>query len=110
MPHLNLALEAVPRRSAVRTDQATAAAADWVLLPLAVASTDVFMIRQALQRAIGHLARIYVVKLDRRHGETTVQVEVARHDQDQAMDAIMHALPAAEFGCSTPLDADHVAH
>ena len=111
MPQSNLATEAVPRRRALRArDTHPEVTPVWIRFRVAVASTEVFMIRQALQRAIGQVARIYIIKVDHRHDETTVQVEVARTDREQAMDAIMQALPAAEFGFATALGADHVAH
>lgn len=111
MPQSNLAADAIPRRRALQTRSAHAKATPvWIRFRLAVASTEVFTIRQALQRAIGQLARIYIVRVDHRHHETTVQVEVSRADREHAMDAIMHALPAAEFGFATELGADHVAH
>ncbi|WP_454722990.1 MULTISPECIES: hypothetical protein [Cupriavidus] len=82
----------------------------WIRLRLAVASGQVFALRQSLHAAIGKLARIYVVEVDHRHGETTVHVEVERGGRDAAMHAIMMALPAAEFGVTTPLGQDHAAH
>jgi hypothetical protein len=48
--------------------------------------------------------------VDYRHGETTLHVEIARTDRDAAMDAIMTAFPAAEFGVTTALGDGHVAH
>ncbi|ODV40588.1 hypothetical protein AWV79_06155 [Cupriavidus sp. UYMMa02A] len=111
MPQSNLAADAIPRRRALQPRGVrTEAAPVWIRFRLAVASTEVFTIRRALQGALGQLARIYIVKVDHRHDETTVQVEVARADRDHAMDAIMHALPAAEFGFATVLGDDHVAH
>ncbi|MGO4579031.1 hypothetical protein AB4Z48_23590 [Cupriavidus sp. 2TAF22] len=95
-------------------DNAAANAADtacaWIRLRLAVASGQVFALRQSLHAAIGKLARIYVVEVDHRHGETTVHVEVERGGRDAAMHAIMMALPAAEFGVTTVLGQDHAAH
>ncbi|WP_420993496.1 hypothetical protein ACKI2N_016410 [Cupriavidus sp. 30B13] len=85
-------------------------ACSWIRLRLAVASSQVFALRQSLHAAIGKLARIYVVEVDHRHGETTVHVEVERGGRDAAMHAIMMALPAAEFGVTTPLGQDHAAH
>jgi hypothetical protein len=82
----------------------------WIRLRLAVASGQVFALRQSLHRAIGQLARIYVVEVDHRHGETTLHVEVERGGRDAAMHAIMMALPAAEFGVTTMLGQDHAAH
>lgn len=82
----------------------------WIRLRLAVASGQVFALRQSLHRAIGQLAHIYVVEVDHRHGETTLHVEVERGGRDAAMHAIMMALPAAEFGATTMLGQDHAAH
>jgi len=82
----------------------------WIRLRLAVASAEVHTLRQSLHRAIGTLARVYVVEVDHRHGLATLHVEVARGGRDAAMHAIMVALPAAEFGLTTALEADHVAH
>ncbi|EON20983.1 hypothetical protein C265_03578 [Cupriavidus sp. GA3-3] len=82
----------------------------WIRMRLAVASTEVFGLRQTMHRALGELARVYVVNVDYRHGETTLHVEVARTDRDAAMDAIMTAFPAAEFGVTTALRDDYVAH
>ncbi len=85
-------------------------ACSWIRLRLAVASSQVFALRQSLHRAIGQLARVYVVEVDHRHGETTLHVEVERGGRDAAMHAIMIALPAAEFGVTTQLGQDHAAH
>ncbi|MFJ4288559.1 hypothetical protein ACIP1U_02045 [Cupriavidus sp. NPDC089707] len=82
----------------------------WIRMRLAVASIEVFGLRQAMHSALGGLARVYVVKVDHRHGETTMHVEIARADRDAAMHAIMMAFPAAEFRVTTPLGDDHVAH
>ncbi|MEM5428869.1 hypothetical protein [Cupriavidus oxalaticus] len=82
----------------------------WIRMRLAVASTEVFGLRQAMHSALGELARVYVVNVDYRHGETTMHVEIARADLDAAMHAIMLAFPAAEFGVTTALGDDHVAH
>ncbi|MNY79160.1 hypothetical protein D3C86_2196780 [compost metagenome] len=56
------------------------------------------------------MARVYVVNVDYRHGQTTMHVEIARSDRDAAMHAIMMAFPVAEFGVTTALGDDHVAH
>lgn len=100
---LAIAFASVPRRRIVADDA-------WIRLRLAVSSRQVFALRQTLHRAIGNMARIYVVQVDHRHGETTLHVEVERADRDAAMHAIMEALPAAEFGAATVLGADHAAH
>jgi hypothetical protein len=82
----------------------------WIRMRLAVATGEVFALRQLLQRAVGHLARIYVVHVDHKHGETTVHLEVARGDREVAMDAIMAGLPAAEFGFISSLDPGRMVH
>ncbi|AOY92769.1 hypothetical protein BKK79_14025 [Cupriavidus sp. USMAA2-4] len=82
----------------------------WIRLRLALASAQVHALRQSLHRAIGGLARVYVVEVDHRHGLATLHVEVARGGRDAAMHAIMAALPEAEFGVTTALEPDHVAH
>jgi len=109
---LAVAFATVPRRRAGRDALPASAASDghWIRLRLAVASAQVFMLRQTLHRAIGQLARVYVVEVDHRHGETTLHVEVERAGRDAAMHAIMTALPAAEFGVTTMLGSDHAAH
>ena len=127
---LAVAFACVPRRRLTRTESRTArldasgieaaqaaapalgvdTAHSWIRLRLAVASSQVFALRQSLHRAIGQLARIYVVEVDHRHGETTLHVEVVRGGRDAAMHAIMMALPAAEFGVTTVLGQDHAAH
>ncbi|MFJ4294221.1 hypothetical protein ACIP1U_31330 [Cupriavidus sp. NPDC089707] len=61
-------------------------ASRWIRLRLAVASTEVFALRQSMHRAIGSLARVYVVNVDYRHGETTLHVEVSRTDREAAME------------------------
>jgi len=99
---LAVAYASVPRRRIV--------AQEWIRLRLAVSSAQVFMLRQTLHRAIGDMARIYVVEIDHRNGETTLHVEVERADRDAAMHAIMDALPAAEFGVTTVLGGDHATH
>jgi len=106
--HAEAARGATP--SALPTRPAADTACAWIRLRLAVASSQVFALRQSLHAAIGKLARIYVVEVDHRHGETTVHVEVERGGRDAAMHAIMTALPAAEFGVTTPLGQDHAAH
>ena len=85
---LAVAFASVPRRRVVPQDY-------WIRLRLAVSSSQVFALRQTLHRAIGAMARIYVVEVDHRNGETTLHVEVERADRDAAMHAIMEALPAA---------------
>lgn len=127
---LAVAFASVPRRRLSRTESRTArldasgieaaqatvpapgadTAHSWIRLRLEVASGQVFALRQSLHRAIGQLARIYVVEVDHRHGETTLHVEVERGGRDAAMHAIMMALPAAEFGVTTMLGQDHAAH
>nr|WP_249221362.1 hypothetical protein [Cupriavidus sp. KK10] len=82
----------------------------WIRMRLAVTSTEVFELRQTIHRALGELARAYVVNVDYRHGETLMHVEMARTDRDAAMHAIMMAFPAAEFGVTTALGDDYVAH
>lgn len=82
----------------------------WICMRLTVASTELLSLRQALHRALGSLARAYVVTVDYRHGETALHVEVARSNRDAAMSAIMLAFPAAVFGVMTALGDDHVAH
>lgn len=82
----------------------------WLRLRLAVASAQVFTLRQTLHRAIGDVARVYVVEVDHRHDETILHIEVERGGRDAAMHAIMTALPAAEFGVTTVLGSDHAAH
>jgi hypothetical protein len=82
----------------------------WIRLRLGVASTEVFALRQTMHRALGDLARVYVVKVDYRHGETMMHLELARTDRDEVMHAIMMAFPAAEFGVTTALGNEHVAH
>ncbi len=99
LPEMDVA-EAVPARDASR----------WIRLRLRVASAQVFALRQTMHRAIGQLARVYVVEVDHRHGETTLHVEVEHGGRDAAMHAIMAALPAAEFGIATDLGADHAGH
>lgn len=98
-----MAFASIPRRRAVAQDR-------WIRLRLAVSSAQVFALRQTLHRAIGNLARIYVVEVDHRNGETTLHVEVERGDRDAAMHAIMEALPAAEFGVASALGDDHGTH
>ncbi|KWR88096.1 hypothetical protein RM96_21765 [Cupriavidus sp. IDO] len=93
------ALRAVPRQAPA-----------WIRLSLAVASTQVFALRQTMHRALGDLARVYVVKVDYRHGETMMYVELARTDRDEVMHAIMMTFPAAQFGVTTALGNEHVAH
>ena len=118
MRQSSLAVDTVPRRTALRHSKATMPALRavsqpapaWIRMRLAVASTEVFGLRQTMHRALGELARVYVVNVDYRHGETTLHVEVARTDRDAAMDAIMTAFPAAEFGVTTALGDGHVAH
>jgi hypothetical protein len=100
---LAVAYASVPRRRIASDVQ-------WIRLRLAVSSAQVFMLRQTLHRAIGDLARIYVVQVDHRNGETTLYVEVERRDRDAAMHAIMEALPAAEFGVTSMLGDDHATH
>lgn len=100
---LAVAFASVPRRRAIPQDQ-------WIRLRLAVSSAQVFALRQTMHRAIGNMARIYVVEVDHRNGETTLHVEVERADRDAAMHAIMEALPAAEFGVASVLGDDHGAH
>lgn len=100
---LAVAFASVPRRRAIAQDP-------WIRLRLAVSSSQVFALRQTLHRAIGSMARIYVVEVDHRNGETTLHVEVERGERDAAMHAIMAALPAAEFGAATVLGDDHGAH
>jgi hypothetical protein len=100
---LAVAYASVPRRRIAAEDK-------WIRLRLAVSSAQVFMLRQTLHRAIGNLARIYVVEVDHRNSETTLHVEVERADRDAAMHAIMEALPAAEFGVTTVLGGDHATH
>jgi hypothetical protein len=94
---LAVAFATVPRRRAGRDALPASAASDghWIRLRLAVASAQVFMLRQTLHVAIGKLARVYVVE---------------RAGRDAAMHAIMTALPAAEFGITTMLGSDHAAH
>ncbi len=99
---LAVAFASIPRRRAPSHDQ-------WIRLRLAVSSAQVFALRQTLHRAIGGMARIYVVQVDHRHGETSLHVEVERADRDAAMHAIMTALPAAEFGAASVLGDDHGA-
>ncbi|WP_371748159.1 hypothetical protein [Cupriavidus sp. AcVe19-6a] len=82
----------------------------WIRLRLGVASIDVFALRQTLHRVLGERIRVYVVSVDYRHGETTMHVDLSRTDRDAAMHAIMTAFPAAEFGVTTALGDDHVAH
>ncbi|ABF09834.1 Flp pilus assembly protein TadD [Cupriavidus metallidurans] len=101
--NLAVAYASVPRRRIASNVQ-------WIRLRLAVSSAQVFMLRQTLHRAIGNLARVYVVEVDHRHGETTLHVEVEREDREAAMHAIMAALPAAEFGVTTMLGDDHATH
>lgn len=101
--NLALAFATVPRRRVVPQEQ-------WIRLRLAVSSAQVFALRQTLHRAIGSMARIYVVEIDHRNGETTLHVEVERADRDVAMHAIMEALPAAEFGVASVLGEDHGTH
>jgi hypothetical protein len=67
--NLAVAFASVPRRRIASNVQ-------WIRLRLAVSSAQVFMLRQTLHRAIGNLARVYVVEVDHRHGETTLHVEV----------------------------------
>ncbi len=118
MRQSSLAVDTLPRRSAPRRDEGTVTAPhavtqpaqSWIRLRLAVASTEVFTLRQTMHRAIGSHARVYVVNVDYRHGEATMHVEVTRTDRKSAMDAIMMALPAAEFGVTTALGGDGVAH
>ncbi len=100
---LAVAFASIPRRRLVPQDQR-------IRLRLAVPSAQVFALRQTMHRAIGSLARIYVVEVDHRNGETTLHVEVERGDRDAAMHAIMEALPAAEFGVATALGDDHGKH
>ena len=100
---LAVAYASVPRRRIAAEDK-------WIRLRLAVSSAQVFMLRQTLHRAIGNLARIYVVEVDHRNSETTLHVEVEHADRDAAMHAIMEALPAAEFGVTTVLGGDHATH
>ncbi len=118
MRQSSLAVDTVPRRTTLRSSKATVPALRavsqpapaWIRMHLAVASTEVFGLRQTMHRALGELARVYVVNVDYRHGETTLHVEIARTDRDAAMDAIMTAFPAAEFGVTTGLGDDYVAH
>ncbi|MGN8554705.1 UNVERIFIED_CONTAM: hypothetical protein OHV15_19195 [Microbacterium sp. SLM126] len=98
-----MAFASVPRRRAVPQEA-------WIRLRLAVSSAQVFALRQTLHRAIGGMARIYVVEVDHRHGETTLHVEVERAERDAAMHAIMQALPAAQFGVASILGDDHGTH
>ncbi|RDK05476.1 hypothetical protein [Cupriavidus lacunae] len=113
MRQSGLAVDTVPRRTALRRGEGTVAALRAlplqapcrIRLRLAVASIDVFALRQTMHRALGELARAYVVKVDYRHGQTTMHVDLARGDRDAAMHAIMMALPAAEFGTTTALGA-----
>ncbi|PLQ01352.1 hypothetical protein [Cupriavidus pauculus] len=100
---LAVAFASVPRRRVIAQDP-------WIRLRLAVSSSQVFALRQTLHRAIGNMARIYVVEVDHRNGETTLHVEVERGERDAAMHAIMAALPAAEFGVATVLGGDHGTH
>ncbi len=57
---LAVAFATVPRRRAGRDALPASAASDghWIRLRLAVASAQVFMLRQTLHRAIGQLARV----------------------------------------------------
>ncbi|MCY1210613.1 hypothetical protein D9M68_587380 [compost metagenome] len=118
MRQSSLAVDTVPRRTAARSSEGTVPSlrvvpqptTAWIRLRLAVASTEVFGLRQTLHSALGAMARVYVVNVDYRHGQTTMHVEIARSDRDAAMHAIMMAFPAAEFGVTTALGDDHVAH
>lgn len=98
------------RGEAVVRPHAGSGAGHWIRLRLAVASAQVFALRQTLHRALGEVARIYVVEVDHRHGETILHIEVARGGRDAAMHAIMRALPAAEFGVTTLLGSEHGTH
>lgn len=112
------AVDTVPRRTALRSGEGKASAlrpdprqaSGWIRLRLAVASTEVLALRQTMHRALGNVPRIWVVNVDYRHGETTMYVELPRTDCDAAMHAIMMAFPAAEFGVTTALGNEHVAH
>lgn len=118
MRQSSLAIDTLPRRTALRSGKVTVTALRavsqpapaWIRMRLAVASTNVFGLRQTLHQALGELARVYVVNVDYRHGQTTMHVEIARTDRDAAMHAIMMAFPAAEFGVTTALGDDYVAH
>lgn len=107
---LAIAFASVPRRRPAPAPRATRTEGDGqrIRIRLAVASAQVFALRQTLHRAIGELARVYVVEVDHRHEETTLHVEVERGGRDAAMHAIMAALPAAEFGVTSLLGTDHV--
>lgn len=89
---------------------ADSGAGHWIRLRLGVASAQVFALRQTLHRALGEVARIYVVEVDHRHGDTILHIDVARGGRDAAMHAIMSALPAAEFGVTTVLGSEHGTH
>ncbi|WP_035878528.1 hypothetical protein [Cupriavidus sp. amp6] len=118
MRQSSLAVDTDPRRITLRSSEATVTALRAVSqseparirMRLAVASTEVFGLRQTLHRALGELARVDVVNVDYRRGEATLHVEIARSDRDAAMHAIMMAFPAAEFGVTTALGDDYVAH
>ncbi|GLC91549.1 hypothetical protein Tamer19_09570 [Cupriavidus sp. TA19] len=74
MRQSSLAVDAVPRRTAARGSEGTVPslrvvpqpATAWIRLRLAVASTEVFGLRQTLHSALGAMARVYVVKVDYR--------------------------------------------
>ncbi|SOZ39565.1 hypothetical protein [Cupriavidus neocaledonicus] len=114
----SLAVDTVPRRPTSRRGESAVAAPRKVPLPaparirlrLGVSSVEVFALRRTLHQVLGGRIRVYVVSVDYRHGETTMHVDLARADRDAAMHAIMTALPAAEFGATTALGDDHVAH
>lgn len=80
---------------------ATDSSGSWIRLRMAVTPTQVFALRQLLHKAIGSLARIYVVEVDHRNGQATVHVQVGRDGREAAMRAIVMALPAADFGAGT---------
>jgi len=118
MAQSNLTVSAVPRCSTLAPSGVAIApapehvdhAGNRIRLRLAVASTSVFAIRQALCRVLAGKAHVHVVDVDYRHHGMTLHLDVARSDRYAAMDAVMLVLPAAEFGFTTELGAGDVAH
>jgi len=118
MAQSNLTVGAVPRRSIVVQSGVAMApvperadhAGNRIRLRLAVASTSVLAIRQALCRALAGKADVHVADVDYRHHGMTLHLDVSRDDRYAAMDAVMSVLPAAEFGFTTELGASDVAH